>query len=87
MPQAGQLGFNYRTEINKRILKVGTTNDIKSITPKSGFQNYGLVKNDYIIVKGSIGGPAKRLVRIRKSQDRNRKGIKEPKINYISTSE
>jgi large subunit ribosomal protein L3 len=87
VPQAGQLGFNYRTESNKRILKVGTTNDIKSIAPKAGFTNYGLVRNDYVIVKGSIGGPAKRLVRIRKSENRNKKGIKEPKINYISTTE
>jgi len=87
VPQAGQLGFNYRTESNKRILKVGTTNDIKSIAPKAGFTNYGLVRNDYLIVKGSIGGPAKRLVRIRKSENRNRRGIKEPKINYISTTE
>lgn len=87
VPQAGQLGFNYRTEINKRILKVATANDIKSIAPKAGFKNYGLVKNDYVIVKGSIGGPSKRLVRLRKSETRNKKGIKEPKISYISTVE
>lgn len=86
VPQAGQLGFNYRTEINKRVLKMGAANDMQSIAPKSGFLNYGLVRGDYMIVKGSIGGPAKRLVRIRKSENRNKKGIKEPKINYISTT-
>lgn len=84
VPQAGQMGFNYRTETNKRLLKLGTAADANTINPKSGFINYGNVKNDYIIVKGSVGGPAKRLVRIRKSETRNRKGTKEPKINYMS---
>ena len=86
VPQAGQLGFNYRTETNKHILKIGTSSDVSKINPKSGFTNYGNVKNDYIIIKGSIGGPSKRLVRIRKSSTRNSKGIKEPKIEYISTT-
>ncbi len=81
VPQAGQLGFNYRTETNKRILKIGSPSD--SINPKSGFANYGVVSNDYIIIKGSIGGPSKRLVRIRKSM-RGEGTVKEPKINYIS---
>ncbi len=84
VPQAGQLGFNYRTESNKRILKIGTAAEVQTVSPKAGFQNYGTMKNDYIIVRGSIGGPAKRLVRIRKSINRNKSGIKEPKINYIS---
>lgn len=84
VPQAGQMGFNYRTETNKRVLKVGNSSDANMMNPKAGFQNYGNINNDYIIVKGSVGGPAKRLVRIRKSESRNRRGVKEPKINYIS---
>jgi large subunit ribosomal protein L3 len=86
VPQAGQLGFNYRTESNKRIIKIGSSVEAKNINPKSGFTNYGNVKNDYIILKGSVGGPSKRLVRIRKSETRNSKGIKEPKISYLSIS-
>lgn len=86
VPQAGQLGFNYRTETNKRILKIGTASEATKINPKSGFTNYGNVRNDYIIIKGSVGGPSKRLVRIRKSGTRNSRGIKEPKIDYISTT-
>ena len=83
VPQAGQLGFNYRTEYNKRILKIGSGLNATSINRASGFANYGNIKNDYVIIKGSVGGPAKRLVRIRKSESRNAKGIKEPKVNYI----
>lgn len=85
VPQAGQLGFNYRTELNKRVLKIGSATEADKINPKAGFMNYGNVKNDYLVVRGSIGGPAKRLVRVRKSLTRNKKGIKEPKITYIST--
>ena len=80
VPQAGQLGFNYRTETTSAYLKMGTAAEAATINPKSGFTNYGNVKSDYIIVKGSVGGPAKRLVRIRKSVDREQerdKGAKD----------
>lgn len=84
VPQAGQLGFNYRTEHNKKILKIGAKGD-SAITPASGFANYGIIRNDYLMVSGSVPGPAKILVRIRKPVDnRNAKGIKEPKITYIA---
>jgi large subunit ribosomal protein L3 len=88
VPQSGQLGFNYRTEQNKRILKIGRKEDVESINPKSGFINYGKVKSDFIIIDGSVGGPAKRLVRIRKSiTNVDSKGIKEAKVTYIATTE
>ena len=84
IPQAGQLGFNYRTEHNKRILKIGSKGDT-SINPHAGFTNYGIVRNDYLMVNGSVPGPAKRLVRIRKSiKNRNARGIKESKVSYIA---
>ncbi|MDE1868563.1 MAG: 50S ribosomal protein L3 [Candidatus Micrarchaeota archaeon] len=84
VPQAGQLGFNYRTEHNKRILKIGSKADASKINPKSGFINYGNIQNDHILIDGSVPGPAKRLVRIRKSiRNRNLKGVKEPKITQI----
>ncbi|MDE1857105.1 MAG: 50S ribosomal protein L3 [Candidatus Micrarchaeota archaeon] len=86
VPQAGQMGFNYRSEHNKRIVKVGTKNDAAAVNIASGFKNYGVVKNDYILIDGSVPGPAKRLVRVRKSVgNRNAKGIKEPKVTYIET--
>jgi large subunit ribosomal protein L3 len=63
VPRAGQMGYHQRTEYNKRILKIGV--DGKDITPKGGFLKYGEVKGTYIIVDGSLPGPAKRLVRLR----------------------
>lgn len=66
--QPGQHGFQTRTEYNKRVLKIGTD----GITPKGGWMKYGEVKADYMIVEGSVPGPKKRLVMIRK-------GIRWPK--------
>ncbi len=80
VPHSGQLGFNYRTEYNKRLLKIGS----EKLPKKQGFINYGNVNNNYLIIQGSIPGPAKRLVRIRKTiRNKNGNGIKEPKINQI----
>ena len=55
---AGQMGFFKRTEHNKLIFKISNEN----IAPKSGFHKYGAVKNDYVIIKGSVAGPKKRLI-------------------------
>ena len=52
VPQAGQLGFNYRTEYNKRILKIGKREEAATYTPTSGFQNYGKITKDFIMVDG-----------------------------------
>lgn len=59
---AGQLGFQTRTEFNKQILKIADD----GIAPKGGWVRMGPVKGSYLIVKGSIPGPKKRLVMLRK---------------------
>ncbi|MCW4033810.1 MAG: 50S ribosomal protein L3 [Candidatus Bathyarchaeota archaeon] len=83
VPRAGQMGYHQRTEYNKRILKIGV--DGKEVTPKGGFQRYGEVKGTYVIVDGSLPGPAKRLVRLRYPA-RPPKKIPDtpPSISYIS---
>jgi large subunit ribosomal protein L3 len=83
VPHAGQLGFNYRTEHNKRIFKIGDSSD-KSINPSAGFMNYGILKNGYMLVGGSVPGPVKGLVRIRKAIRRAGVAIKEPALSYIA---
>ncbi len=65
VPRAGQMGFHNRTDYNKRILKTGENG--KEITPKGGFTKYGIVRGDYVILKGSVPGTRKRLVRLRYS--------------------
>jgi large subunit ribosomal protein L3 len=81
----GQMGYHNRTEYNKRVLKIGT--DGAEITPAGGFLNYGVVRNPYVILHGSIPGPAKRLIRLRDAA-RYLRGIevKEPQLTYVSTS-
>ncbi|MBU1974011.1 MAG: 50S ribosomal protein L3, partial [Nanoarchaeota archaeon] len=58
--QPGKMGYHLRTEYNKQILKIG--NDGENITPKGGKNRYGVIKNSYVLVKGSIPGPKKRAV-------------------------
>ncbi|MEM3791528.1 MAG: 50S ribosomal protein L3 [Candidatus Micrarchaeaceae archaeon] len=85
VPQAGHMGFNYRTELNKRVILVGSKESANKVNVRGGFLHYGLIKNDYIAVLGSIPGSPKRLVRLRLAL-RNYREIKAPTVTYISTS-
>ncbi|MDW0120444.1 MAG: 50S ribosomal protein L3 [Nitrososphaeraceae archaeon] len=82
VPRQGQRGFHQRTEYNKRILIISNSDkdsDFK-INPKGGFEHYGLVKNDYIIVKGSVAGVPKRLIKMRFPIRAISKKVIEPKV-------
>lgn len=59
----GQLGYHNRTEFNKHILKIAT--DATKINSKAGFEHYGPVKNEFVLIAGSVPGPVKRLVGLR----------------------
>ena len=63
IPLPGQDGYNNRTELNKRILGFGE--DPEEVQRVGGFKNYGEVKSNYILIKGSVPGPSERLVRLR----------------------
>ena len=73
----GQLGYHSRTEINKKIYRVGagdtrnahTEADAveKDITPLGGFPHYGIVNHDFLLIKGGTMGSRKRVCVIRKS--------------------
>jgi len=65
VPRPGQLGYQNRTESNKKLVMI--SNDVSKINPKAGYQQYGLVKNKYGIILGSIPGPTKRCLAVRKS--------------------
>lgn len=82
VPQSGQMGYHQRTELNKRILRIGTSGD--EITPAGGFLHYGVVRGPYVLIKGSIPGPNKRLVRIRPAIRQGDHAIRTPTINYVS---
>jgi len=61
---AGQVGYHARTEYNKEVLLSGSGS---GVNPKKGWPHYGLVKTDYVILKGSVAGPAKRPIWLRKT--------------------
>ena len=84
VPQGGQTGYHHRVEYNKRILRIGENGE--EITPEGGFLHYGVVRNKYVILHGSIPGPAKRLIRMRDAI-RYHRGVKveKPEITYVST--
>jgi len=84
-PFPGQMGFHRRTEYNKLIIKI--SDNPNEINPKSGWVRYGLVRSSWIAIKGSVGGPKKRLIILRKAIRPNPKIPNEPpKVLYISNS-
>ena len=81
VPRAGQMGFHQRVEYDKRIMIMGNTNDEQiKINPDGGYKHFGLVKGDFIILKGSVPGTYRRLIKLR-SQIRNAPAkVKKPNI-------
>ncbi len=77
---AGQTGFHQRMEHNKMILKI--SDDVKKINSKGGFIRYGVVRNPYILLKGSVPGPSKRLIRFNPGLRAFKSEL--PQISYIS---
>jgi len=64
VPMAGQLGFFLRTEYNKEILAIGNG---EQINPSGGWHRYGLIKSQFMLLKGSVPGAIKRPIKIRKA--------------------
>jgi len=101
VPRSGQRGYHHRTEINKKIYRIGkaikddpnnamTENDLteKSITPMGGFSHYGEVTQDWIMVKGTVMGSRKRLITLRKSllPQVSRKATEKVELKFIDTA-
>ncbi|KAI5188557.1 large subunit ribosomal protein L3e [Nematocida sp. AWRm77] len=97
--RAGQLGFHHRVIINKRIYLMGNGKDTsacktpfdlteKTINPMGGFIGYGSVANNFLMIKGSVTGPRKRVLVIRKIEGRTFKGMNAEPVNlkFIDTA-
>ncbi len=85
VPMSGQEGYHQRMEYNKRILKIDENGN--EITPDGGFLRYGEIENDYVILKGSVPGPTRRMIFFRKPM-RKKEGLPttSPNITYIDTT-
>ena len=78
--KAGKMGYHPRTEYNKWLLKISNANEINK---NRSFDHYGIIKNPYIVVKGSIAGTKKRLIRINEPIRPNTKiPVEPPTIQY-----
>lgn len=101
--RAGQLGYHHRTEMNKKIYRIGvgiryengntnatTAADLteKAITPLGGFPHYGVVKEDFILIKGCCVGIKKRVLLLRKSlvPQVSRTALEKINLKFIDTA-
>jgi large subunit ribosomal protein L3e len=98
--RAGQMGFHHRTEMNKKVYKIGkkgedshkatTSFDVtdKPITPMGGFAHYGVINEDYLMIKGQVPGTKKRCITLRKSlvPQTKRAALEEINLKFIDTS-
>jgi len=97
--RAGQKGYHHRTEMNRRILRIGHKGDTKSastetdlteksITPVGGFPHYGEINEDWLMLKGCVPGSKKRVLTLRKSVvTPTRRSFFEPlNLRFIDTS-
>jgi len=97
--RAGQNGYHHRTELNKKVYRLGKAGDessattefdttVKTITPMGGFVRYGIIKNDFVVIKGTCPGVKKRVVTLRKSliNHTSRKALEQISLKWISTA-
>ncbi|MFW6382554.1 MAG: 50S ribosomal protein L3 [Haloferacaceae archaeon] len=83
VPQQGQTGYHQRTELNKRLLDIGEGDDA---SVDGGFVDYGEVDGEYALIKGSLPGPNKRLLRFRPAIRPNDTPRLDPEVRYVSTA-
>jgi len=81
VPQQGQTGYHQRTELNKRLIDIGEGDEP---TVDGGFVNYGEVEGPYTLVKGSVPGPDKRVLRFRPAVRPNDQPRLDPEVRYVS---
>jgi len=99
VPRAGQNGYHHRTEVNKKIYRIGKAEDAKNgstatdltekrITPMGGFPQYGVVHEDFMMIKGCCIGVRKRVLTIRKTlfPQTSRNALEQISLKWIDTS-
>ncbi|MCH7568240.1 MAG: 50S ribosomal protein L3 [Nanoarchaeota archaeon] len=76
VPMAGQLGMFSRIHYNLKVIDFGNVKE-KNINKKGGFKHYGVIKNNYVILAGSVQGPSKRQILITPAMRPTKKQIKK----------
>jgi large subunit ribosomal protein L3 len=84
VPRAGQRGFHQRTQYNNRIMIMSNTQNSEfKINPAGGFKHFGLVEGDFVVIRGSIPGTYRRLVKLRSPMRHRTSKITQPKVLEI----
>ena len=83
VPQQGQTGYHQRTELNKRLIAIGDGSDA---SVEGGFVEYGDVDGPYALIKGSLPGPNKRVLRFRPAIRPTDQPRLDPEVRYVSTA-
>lgn len=84
VPRAGQRGFHQRTQYNNRIMIMSNSeNEEYKINPSGGFKHFGVVQGDYVILRGSIPGTYRRLVKLRAPERQRVSKVTQPKVLEI----
>jgi len=87
-----QIGEAMRKERKGPITFYGGTTEAdltkKTITPMGGFPRYGIIHEDYVMIKGGVPGTRKRVITLRKSCAKHlkRSALEEIKLKFIDTS-
>jgi large subunit ribosomal protein L3e len=100
--RAGNDGYFHRTHLNQKIYRIGsgavrginnnasteTDAHVKNITPLGGFPHYGVVNEDFLLLRGQVMGPRKREITLRKSLLAQTKtfATQNVEIKFIDTS-
>ncbi|MEM0381918.1 MAG: 50S ribosomal protein L3 [Nitrososphaerota archaeon] len=81
VPRAGQTGFHYRTEYNKRIVKFWPAE--AAPTPKGGYTRAPPPKCPSVALLGSVAGPPRRPLVLRAPAKPPRYRLEAPKLSTI----
>jgi large subunit ribosomal protein L3e len=100
VPRSGQNGYGHRTEINKKVYRIGKKEELgkscmtefditeKGPTPMGGFSRYGEINEDWVMIKGTVMGARKRIITLRKSllPQNSRTAQEDINLKFIDTS-
>lgn len=97
--RAGQHGYYHRTQTNNKLFRLGkgtnpdngaTDFDLtkKNINPVGGFAHFGLIKDDFVMIKGAVPGVKRRVITLRKSLfvQTRRVATEKVQLKFIDTS-
>ena len=83
VPQQGQTGYHQRTELNKRLIAI---DEGEEASVDGGYVNYGEVDGPHALIKGSLPGPERRLLRFRPAIRPGDQPRLDPEVRYVSTA-